>query len=149
MTQEEYENKKRECWKEFKNAAINDDIPYSTYSALDYAFDRAYALGKQEKDGVDLKKLDQMLDDALEKETKESLNQWLSEKDAEEPVIQGWVARDGNGNLWAYTHKPIRSDKTYWLGEGADFTLSNDMLPDLTWVSDPLEVELIIKRKKK
>lgn len=37
---------------------------------------------------IDLKKLDNMLDEALEKETKESLNQWLSEKDTEDPVIQ-------------------------------------------------------------
>lgn len=37
---------------------------------------------------VNLKKLDNMLDEALEKETTESLNQWLSEKDTEETVIQ-------------------------------------------------------------
>lgn len=41
-----------------------------------------FALGKQEKDGIDLNKLNEMLDDTLKKETKESLNQWLSEKDA-------------------------------------------------------------------
>lgn len=38
---------------------------------------------------IDLKKLDNMLDEALEKETTESLNKWLSEKDTEDPVIQG------------------------------------------------------------
>lgn len=35
--------------------------------------------------GLDLKKLDNMLDEALEKETKESLNKWLSEKDTDNP----------------------------------------------------------------
>ncbi len=69
--------------------------------------------------------------------------------DAEGTVISGWVARDGNGNLWTYTHKPIRSENPYWLGEVADFTLTNDVLPDLTWESDPIEVEIRIKRKKK
>lgn len=38
--------------------------------------------------GLDLKKLDNMLDEALEKETTESLNKWLSEKDAKDTVIQ-------------------------------------------------------------
>lgn len=47
----------------------------------------AFALGKQEKDGIDLKKLNEMLDDTLKKETKESLNQWLSEKDADTVTI--------------------------------------------------------------
>lgn len=37
---------------------------------------------------IDLKKLDNMLDEALEKETTESLNKWLSEKDAKDTVIQ-------------------------------------------------------------
>lgn len=68
--------------------------------------------------------------------------------DSEDTVIQGWVARDSNGDLWTYTHKPIRSDKSYWLGEVADFALSNDMLPNLTWSDDPQECEIIIKRKK-
>lgn len=48
----------------------------------------ALALGKQEKDGIDLKKLNEMLDDTLKKETKESLNQWLSEKDADTVTIK-------------------------------------------------------------
>ena len=46
-----------------------------------------FTLGKHEKDGIDLKKLNEMLDDTLEKETKESLNQWLSKKDADTVTI--------------------------------------------------------------
>lgn len=49
MTQTEYEQKKQECWEEFKNAAFNGNTSYSTCSALDFAFDRAYALGKQKE----------------------------------------------------------------------------------------------------
>lgn len=48
MTQPEYEQKKRECWEEFIG---NDGIPTERLRAcLDFAFDRAYALGKQAKD---------------------------------------------------------------------------------------------------
>lgn len=38
MNNQDYEQKKRECWEEFKNAAFNGNT-YSTYSALDFAFD--------------------------------------------------------------------------------------------------------------
>ena len=44
MTQQEYEQKKRECWEEYCQQYGH------TYGriAFDFAFDRAYALGKQE-----------------------------------------------------------------------------------------------------
>lgn len=42
MNNQEYEQKKRECWEEY--LAFNDE-EYSK-SAFSYAFDRAYALGK-------------------------------------------------------------------------------------------------------
>lgn len=47
MTNQEYEQKKRECWENFKFARrpLNTDK-----KVFDYIFDRAYALGKQEKD---------------------------------------------------------------------------------------------------
>lgn len=67
MTQQDYESKKRECWEEFKEKHFNGEAPWSPYSAFDFTFDRAYALGKQEKD-------------------------------AEETVISGWVARDDGEN---------------------------------------------------
>lgn len=90
MTQPEYEQKKRECFVKFcKDNGIDQEVNISIFDAFDQIFDSAYTLGKQEKDGIDLKKLDEMLDDTLKKETKESLNQWLSEKDAEDTVIQG------------------------------------------------------------
>lgn len=49
MNNQEYEQQRRECWKEFKNEVFNGNISYSPYGALDFAFDRAYSLGKQEK----------------------------------------------------------------------------------------------------
>lgn len=70
------------------------------------------------------------------------------EKDAD-TVISGWVARDKNGDLFMYSTKPEWDRLTgMWYGERALITPSNDLFPDLTWESDPIEVELIIKRKK-
>ena len=51
MTQQEYEQKKRECWKQFcKDNGIDQKVNISIFDAFDQIFDRAYALGKQEKD---------------------------------------------------------------------------------------------------
>ena len=107
---------------------------------------------------IDLKKLDNMLDEALEKETKESLNQWLSEKDTEETVIQGWVCRDKKYNaLNLHAEKPYHAQSGYdvsnepdwWESDCASFLpLDKNLFPDLTWDDDPIEVEIIIKRKK-
>lgn len=50
MTQQEYENKKRECWEEFKRTNLDGEVqwqPVSRYDVFCTAFDRAYALGKQ------------------------------------------------------------------------------------------------------
>lgn len=97
---------------------------------------------------IDLKKLDNMLDEALEKETTESLNKWLSEKDAD-TVIQGWVARDDDGQLlYLYGSMPTRGINM-WNGHGSLLmSLDAKLYPDLTWGDDPQEVEIIIKRKK-
>ena len=124
MTQTEYEQKKRECWEEFKNATFNGNTSYSTCSALDFAFDRAYQLGKQE--------------------TKQEIKQ---ETDAEGTVISGWVARDIGRFLGLYPWLPKRGDAA-WLC-GSCMVLPINKFPDLTWESDPEPVEIIIKRKKK
>ena len=146
MTQQDYDQKKRECFVKFcKDNGIDQEVNISIFDAFDQIFDRAFALGKQEKDGIDLKKLDKKLDDALKKETKESLNQWLSEKDAD-TVIQGWVARDFDGDVFLYQNEPDRNEIA-WNGYMMH-SLPVDSFPDLTWESDPIEVEIIIKRKK-
>ena len=81
MDNQEYEQKKQECWEDFCRHIVDEEEEFYNM------FDRAYSLGKQEKDGIDLKKLNEMLDDTLKKETKESLNQWLSKKDADTVTI--------------------------------------------------------------
>lgn len=118
MTQTEYENKKRECWEEFciKNPAFNDMLGRKIFNQI---YDRAYALGKQEKD-------------------------------AEDTVIQGWISRDKDNALILWESKPQRNNITNdeWGMASGIMLLPNNLFPDLTWDSDPLEVEIIIKRKK-
>ena len=70
-------------------------------------------------------------------------------------MIQGWVARNGSGpndlGLRVYTVKPDRmKNRREWNGYGEmSYLIDSRLFPDLTWDSEPQEVELIIKRKKK
>jgi hypothetical protein len=114
MNNQDYKQKKRECWEEFIG---NDGFPTETMrQCFNYAFDRAYALGKQEKN-------------------------------SEETVIKGWVARDFDGDVFLYQNEPDRNEIA-WNGYMMH-SLPVDSFPDLTWDSDPEPVEIIIKRKKK
>ena len=48
MTQQEYEQKKRECFVRFcKDNGIDQEVNISIFDAFDQIFDRAFALGKQ------------------------------------------------------------------------------------------------------
>lgn len=50
MTQQEYEQKKRECWDALHKELLDGEVqwqPVSRYEIFSTAFDRAYALGKQ------------------------------------------------------------------------------------------------------
>lgn len=117
MTQQEYEQKKHECWEKFKRET----------DFFCEAFDRAYALGKQEKDA--------------------------------DTVIQGWVAIDeAFDQCFLHTEKPIQKAQpiadtgdydTVWYSEGETYLLDAGLFPDMDSDSDPVECEIIIKRKKK
>lgn len=53
MTRQEYEQKRAECWEELKRTHLDGEVqwqPVNRYDVFCAAFDRAYALGKQEKD---------------------------------------------------------------------------------------------------
>lgn len=117
MPDKEYQDKKRECWEEFMRST---DKIITPRDAFFYAFDRAYALGKQEKDA--------------------------------DTVIQGWVARDKGGTICLYNEYPERYNAPIneW---GSDnplqyYRIPDELFPDLTWGSDPIEVKIIIKKKK-
>lgn len=71
-------------------------------------------------------------------------------------VIQGWVARGEEDNISVFQYKPERNtcltygfwDDGYGCPMGS-IDLPKESFPDLTWESDPIEVEIILKRKKK
>lgn len=118
MNNKEYEQKKRECWEEFQVA--NRTTLETTKQAFEYIFDRAYALGKQEKDS-----------DVV-------IQGWAC-RDNNSLNAQVLIG-----------DKPKRTGFNYWENKSADcITLPKDLFPDLTWSDEPQEVELIIKRKKK
>lgn len=176
MTQPEYEQKKRECWEEFIG---NDGFPTETMrQCFNYAFDRAYTLGKQEKDAEDDKtlKVNRQLFCRLCADADDYINEHLEEedsdydyyqgrsdalhelyrgvcKDPEDTAIQGWVARDKDGllNFFYGGSTPYKNDNDGdWntaFGRVLEY-VPREMFPDLTWSDGPIEVELIIKRKK-
>lgn len=171
MTQQEYEQKKRECWEEFRQ--LDRKSPYSLREVNAFAFDRGYALGKQEKDAKPnntikaRRKSDGEIIEVREWRgasdviySSPDMNQFYQASELDfnlgaDTVIQGWVARDEVAIRPAlYTSKPLRQKKGfkngYWsYGMQIGLALDPSLFPDLTWESDPLEVELIIKRKKK
>ena len=73
-------------------------------------------------------------------------------------VIQGWVAIDEAYNeCYLHTNKPTYEDRpiadtgdyeSHWRSEGQTYLLDADLFPDMDSDSDPIEVEIIIKRKK-
>ena len=54
-----------------------------------------------------------------------------------------WVARDKDGNLFAYNDKPTRCDnQKEWFEEKFLFSMENSFFPELKWEDEPIEVEL-------
>ena len=80
-------------------------------------------------------------------------------EEAEEVTIDGWVARDKKDNaLNLHAEEPYRTQSGYqqgdepdwWESECASFLpLDKGLFPSLTWESDPLEVTVTVKPKKK
>lgn len=76
--------------------------------------------------------------------------QLLFGKQEKDTVIQGWVAVDDDGDLFLYRTKPARDEVSgMWMSGECPLDVGINLFPDLTWDSDPEEVEIIIKRKKK
>lgn len=118
MTEQEYEQKKRECFNGFCKRYRIEEPSEQNIESFDWIHDHAYALGKQEKDA--------------------------------DTVIQGWVARDKTGYLVLHYKEPHRTlGGEKWYSAQSQKSLPRESFPDLTWESDPIEVEITIKRKKK
>lgn len=183
MTQQEYEQKRAECWEEFckehpLDATANGGV------AFRYAFDRAFALGKQTEaiSQEDVEKASMKYRDAHYDKFYESLHDdsrtWdalehviiasficgaqfalgKQEKDAD-AVISGWVAIDEAFNqCFLHSEKPIQKAQpiadtgdydTVWDSNGKTYLIDAGLFPDMDSDSEPQEVEIILKRKKK
>ena len=64
------------------------------------------------------------------------------------PKVRGWVARDKYGSLNLFGDKPTRfEDDTFGNIKGSGMIFLNDeLLPEVTWESEPVEVELLIRK---
>lgn len=171
MNKQDYGQKRRECWEEYVNM-LNRNC--ATRYVFDQIFDRAYALGKQTEaitreeiekvakrfadeiripasiSGVMVPFINGLAHDAYLQGARDFLGK--QEKDTD-TVIQGWVARASDGHLALFKRKPdreiyMRSNNGLWFG-GSMTELDSNLFSDLTWDSEPLEVEIQIKRKKK
>lgn len=62
--------------------------------------------------------------------------------------VRGWVARDKYGSLNLFGDKPIRfEDDTFGNIKGSGMIFLNDeLLPEVTWESGPVEVELLVRK---
>lgn len=167
MNTKEYDQKKWECWATFKQQSECEGGCLMA-DAFFHAFDRAYALGKQERDAEGTtpnnrlkarRKSDGEIIEVREWRgasdviySSPDMNQFYQASeldfnvDAEETVIQGWVARDYDGDVFLYQNEPDRNEIA-WNGYMMH-SLPIDSFPDLTWESEPEPVEIIIKRKK-
>ena len=172
MTPQEYEQKKRECWEEFIGT---DGFPTETMrQCFNFAFDRAYALGR-EKETITQEEIEEAAEDYVSFEKggkcypnyiveracccafKDGVNYALG-KQEKDTVIQGWVCRDKKDDaLNLHAEEPYRTQSGYQIGDKPDWwesdcasflPLDKNLFPDLTWESEPEEVEIIIKRKK-
>ena len=65
------------------------------------------------------------------------------------PKIKGWVARDKSGDLYFFHYdcKPHRTDGIFHSECSEDvFHIDNSLFPELSWKTEPIEVELPIIR---
>lgn len=168
MTQQDYEKQKRECWEELCRANPSHNKSIFAKKTLEFAFDRAYGLGKQfgNSELVDVEKAAEKFADEIRIPASipgvmvpfinglahdaylQGAQDFIGKQESkQETVIQGWVARDKGRFLGLYPWQPKRGDVA-WLC-GSCMVLPINTFPDLTWDDEPIEVELIIKRKKK
>lgn len=117
MTQQEYEQKeqkKLECYRELKK---QDSSGLLSIASFEFIFDRAYALGKQEKEA------DTVIQGWVARDLDRALQLWESKPQRNDITNDEWGMANGI------------------------ILLPTDLFPDLTWDDDPIEVELTIKRK--
>lgn len=65
----------------------------------------------------------------------------------QEYKIKGWVARDENNLLCVYTSRPHYDQNLHiWENSQDWFEIDENYFPEVQYYSEPIEVELIIKK---
>ena len=66
-----------------------------------------------------------------------------------ELIINGWIARDEDGELDLFTDKPERAlafnGKGVWKSYGEYSPIDRSLFPSVTWASEPLDVTITVK----
>ena len=64
----------------------------------------------------------------------------------EEVTIDGWVARNNDGDINCYPYfPPDRLDEHKWVSDPNQFNLDYRKFPSVTWESEPKKVSVTIK----
>lgn len=74
----------------------------------------------------------------------------------DEATLKGWVARDSQraSNALMFHRNEVKRSKFYWDNKdpyrpiGESLILPNNLFPDITWETDPKQVEITIRIKK-
>ena len=122
MDNQEYEQKKQECWEDFCRHIVDEEEEFYNM------FDRAYSLGKQEND----------MEDTV-------IQGWVA---IDEAYNECYL----HTNKPTHEVRPIADTGDYeshWGSEEQTYLLDADLFPDMDSNSEPQECEIIIKRKKK
>ena len=66
------------------------------------------------------------------------------------PKIHGWIAKDDslyNPSLCVHLEKPVKDLAFhYWDSKGKCVCIDKKLFPEITWESEPVEVELLIRK---
>lgn len=57
-----------------------------------------------------------------------------------------FVARDKDNSLYLYYTKPTRINEEWVADDG--FLINSELFPELKWEDEPIEVELLIRKKE-
>lgn len=69
--------------------------------------------------------------------------------DQEQQPTNVWVARDKNGDLFAYTKVPERGEQAWISAGGGYIHIHNHLFQNLRWEDIPIEAEMTIKQVTK
>lgn len=73
------------------------------------------------------------------------IDEYRKQNTKKEVTLDGWVARNKNGELWWHEKNPWRGAEG-WIPRNRNIiSISNDSFPSVTWESEPKKVKITIK----